>query len=34
MKAHAYVHKRVDQIQLRKFCVTENMFKQNIKVRK
>jgi len=31
MKAHAYVHGWVDQIQLKEFGVVKNMFKQNKK---
>ena len=34
VKAHAYVHRWVDQIQLKKFGMVKNMFKQNMKIKK
>jgi len=34
MKAHAYVHRCVDQIYLQEFGVVKDMFKQNMKIKK
>ena len=34
MKAHAFVHRWVDQIKLKEFGVVKNMFKQNMKIKK